>query len=52
MARPLARAFSSPLVTLSPQGSPQEPINISKQVTNYFYKQREFQVFAFPLSDT
>ncbi|XP_069990018.1 histone deacetylase 4 isoform X12 [Penaeus vannamei] len=31
MARPLARAFSSPLVTLSPQGSPQEPINISKQ---------------------
>ncbi|KAK4328764.1 hypothetical protein Pmani_000854 [Petrolisthes manimaculis] len=31
IARPLSRAFSSPLVTLSPQGSPQEPININKQ---------------------
>ncbi|XP_050714789.1 histone deacetylase 4-like isoform X9 [Eriocheir sinensis] len=31
MARPLSRALSSPLVTLSPQGSPQEQINISKQ---------------------
>ncbi|XP_071518120.1 histone deacetylase 4 isoform X5 [Panulirus ornatus] len=31
VARPLSRAFSSPLVTLSPQGSPQEPININKQ---------------------
>ncbi|KAG7174703.1 histone deacetylase 4-like, partial [Homarus americanus] len=31
VARPLSRALSSPLVTLSPQGSPQEPININKQ---------------------
>nr|XP_045592377.1 histone deacetylase 4-like isoform X2 [Procambarus clarkii] len=31
IARPLSRALSSPLVTLSPQGSPQEPININKQ---------------------
>lgn len=31
IARPLSRALSSPLVTLSPQGSPQEQLNISKQ---------------------
>ncbi|KAG0727417.1 Histone deacetylase 4 [Chionoecetes opilio] len=31
MARPLSRALSSPLVTLSPQGSPQEQLNINKQ---------------------
>lgn len=35
MARPLSRALSSPLVTLSPQGSPQEQINISKQVSQH-----------------
>ncbi|KAK7024265.1 Histone deacetylase 7 [Halocaridina rubra] len=31
IARPLSRTLSSPLVTLSPQGSPQEPVNINKQ---------------------
>lgn len=31
IARPLSRALSSPLVTLSPQGSPQEPLSMNKQ---------------------
>ena len=35
IARPLSRALSSPLVTLSPQGSPQEQL-ISKQVNFSF----------------